>query len=334
MWVRQQITNLQPRSCISLLKLCQVPKAHLLLLPFLLNCTGPNPESAATGLPATADTAIAAAAEAAAPNLPDPPAPGQYAWLPAGRYRATQTVAARFAPPKGYQRMPVAAGSFGHWLRYLPLLPAGVPVKLHNGQLKDRQDVHAAVIDLDVGSRDLQQCADAVIRLRAEYLFSQNPDQVHFHLTSGDDIGFKDWYSGRGFKVKGNDVLPAARPAEAPSHANFRRYLDQIFTYAGTLSLSKELQPTPLAQVQAGDVLIRGGSPGHAVLVLDVAVQPATGRRLVLLAQSYMPAQQMHVLTNLYDDSGLGAWFYLDPQQERVGTPEWTFRKTELGRFE
>ncbi|MBT2557514.1 DUF4846 domain-containing protein [Hymenobacter sp. ISL-91] len=299
-------------------------------MPLLLSCTSPGTDSVAGGLPA--EQPLVAVADAPAPLVP--PAPGVYAWLPTGRYRASQTVVARFAPPAGYKRMAVAAGSFGQWLRYLPLLPAGTPVKLYNGQPKDRQDVHAAVLDMDVGQRDLQQCADAVIRLRAEYLFSQNPDQVHFHLTSGDDIGFRDWYSGRGFRVQGDAVLPAARHAEAPSHANFRRYLDQIFTYAGTLSLSKELQPTPLAQVQAGDVLIRGGSPGHAVLVLDVAEQPATGRRVVLLAQSYMPAQQMHVLTNLYDDSGLGAWFYLDPQQERVGTPEWTFRNTELGRFE
>ena len=282
--------------------------------------------------------ADSAETSATAPPAAQAPAetPGRatdYQWLPAGRYNPLQTVATRFAPPRGYRRVPVAVGSFGHWLRYLPLLPAGTPVKLYNGQLKDRQDVHAAVLNLDVGTRDLQQCADAVIRLRAEYQFSQQPDQVHFHLTSGDDIRFQDWYSGTGFRVVGDAVLPAQRPAEAPSHAALRRYLDQIFTYAGTLSLSKELRPMPLAQVQPGDVLIRGGSPGHAVLVLDVAVQPNTGRRLALLAQSYMPAQQMHVLTNVWDDTGLGAWFALDPQATRVSTPEWTFRREELGRF-
>lgn len=266
-----------------------------------------------------------------------PDAPGQakeYTWLAVGRYNPRQTVAARFAPPAGYQRVPLQPGSFGHWLRYLPLLPAGTSVKLFNGQLKDRQDVHAAVLDIDVGQRDLQQCADAVIRLRAEYQFSQQPDDVHFHLTSGDDIRFQDWYSGTGFRVVGDVVEPAARPAEPPTHASLRRYLDQIFTYAGTLSLSKELQPVPLAQVQPGNVLIRGGSPGHAVLVLDVAVQPATGRRVALLAQSYMPAQQMHVLTNVWDDTGLGAWFLLDPTAAQVSTPEWTFRTNELKRFE
>ncbi|MBG8553754.1 DUF4846 domain-containing protein [Hymenobacter guriensis] len=256
-----------------------------------------------------------------------------YAWLAAGRYNARQTLASRFTPPQGYQRVDVLPASFGAWLRYLPLLPGKPPVRLHNGQLKNRQDVHAAVLDLDVGNQDLQQCADAVIRLRAEYQFSRQPNQIHFHLTSGHDIRFQDWYSGTGFRVTGNSVQPAPRPAEAPSHASLRRYLDRIFTYAGTLSLSKELRPVPLAQVRPGDVLIHGGSPGHAVLVLDVAVQSSTGRRVALLAQSYMPAQQMHVLKNL-EAPGLGAWFFLDPQADQVLTPEWTFERTELGRFE
>ena len=299
--------------------------AVLALTAALLSCSPADSDSAES--PATAPPAAQIRAET-------PGRAADYKWLPAGRYNPRQTVAARFAPLRGYQRVPVAAGSFGHWLRYLPLLPAGTTVKLYNGQPKDRQDVHAAVLNLDVGTRDLQQCADAVIRLRAEYQFSQQPDQVHFHLTSGDDIRFQDWYSGIGFKIVGNTVQPAPRPAEAPSHAVFRRYLDQIFTYAGTLSLSKELRPTPLAQVQPGDVLIRGGSPGHAVLVLDVAVQPGSGRRLALLAQSYMPAQQMHVLTNVWDATGLGAWFLLDPQTAQISTPEWTFRREELGRFE
>ena len=267
------------------------------------------------------------------PLTTPPVATNPYAWLPAGTYDSRQTVAARFAPPRGCARVAVAAGSFGEWLRGLPLLPAGTPVKLYNGQLKDPQNVHAAVLNLDVGTRDLQQCADAVIRLRGEYLFAQNPAQVHFHLTSGHDIRFADWYGGQGFRVRGNDVLPAARPVEALTHATFRRYLDQIFTYAGTLSLSRELTPVPLTDVQPGDVLIRGGSPGHAVLVLDVAEQMSSGRRYVLLAQSYMPAQQMHVLRNVWNGAALGAWFAVDPQAAQFSTPEWTFAREELKRF-
>ena len=270
------------------------------------------------------------------PSAPDNaasrPAANHYCWLTAGTYAARNSLAARFAPPAGCERVAVAPGSFGDWLRHLPLLPAGTPVRLYNGQLKNRQDVHAAVLDLDVGTRDLQQCADAVIRLRAEYLFSVRPDSVHFHFTSGYDLRYLDWRAGRGFQVVGGRVEPATRPAEPLSHAGFRRYLDQVFSYAGTLSLARELTPIPLAAVQPGDVLIHGGSPGHAVLVLDVAEHPTTHRRYALLAQSYMPAQQMHVL-RAGPRPGAGAWLALDPARPLVNTPEWTFAREELGRF-
>lgn len=276
-----------------------------------------------------------AALEETTPQAPAaaPTATNAYPWLPAGAYDAKRSVLARFAPPRGCERIAVVPGAFGSWLRQLPLLPAGTAVRLYNGELKDPQNVHAAVLNIDTGTRDLQQCADAVIRLRAEYLFSQNPDLVHFHLTSGHDIRFADWYAGRGFRVSGEQVLSVPRAAEQPTHAVFRRYLDQIFTYAGTLSLARELKPASPADVQPGDVLIKGGSPGHAVLVLDVAVQHATGRRYALLAQSYMPAQQIHVLRNVWGDAALGAWFPINPQDARISTPEWTFANNELKRF-
>ncbi|UOQ99804.1 DUF4846 domain-containing protein [Hymenobacter sp. 5317J-9] len=277
-----------------------------LALPFLLVEAGPAPVGRPAGL--------------------------SYPWLnkPGA---ASQSLAARFPAPAGCRRAPVAAGSWGEWLRYLPLKPAGTKARLYNGALKNRQEVVAAVLDIDVGTKDLQQCADAVIRLRAEYLFSQNPNQIHFHLTTGYDFWFSDFVAGKTFRVVNEQVLPATRPAEALTHAALGRYLLPTFGYAGTLSLSRELRPTPLAAVQPGDVLIHGGAPGHAVLVVDVAENPATHQQYVLLAQSYMPAQNIHLLRNV-DAPALGAWFAVPgPAAAEFDTPEWTFGRRELGRF-
>ncbi|WP_400191242.1 DUF4846 domain-containing protein [Hymenobacter sp. B81] len=254
-----------------------------------------------------------------------------YPWLTTP-YRTPASLAARFAPPAGCRRVALPAGSFGHWLRFLPLKPAGTAVRLHTGKLKPLQTVHAAVVDIDTGPRDLQQCADAVIRLRGEYLFSQDFRRIHFQLTSGHTVGFADWVAGQTFQVRGEEVLPARKPAEAPTHAALRRYLDLIFTYAGTLSLARELRPAALASIQPGDVLIKGGSPGHAVLVLDAAEHAATRRRYVLLAQSYMPAQDLHVLRNV-EQPQLGAWFAIDPAAEWLETPEWSFSSDQLKRW-
>ncbi|WP_426059950.1 DUF4846 domain-containing protein [Hymenobacter sp. B1770] len=247
---------------------------------------------------------------------------------------AAATLAARFPAPAGCQRVAVAAGSWGEWLRYLPLSPVGTPARTFSGGLKNRQEVVAAVVKIDVGTQDLQQCADAVIRLRAEYGFSRNPNKIHFHLTTGYDFWFSDYVAGRTFRVVNEEVLPATRPAEAPTHAALARYLVPTFGYAGTLSLSRELRPVPLAQAKPGDVLIHGGSPGHAVLVVDVAEHAVTRQKYLLLAQSYMPAQSIHVLRNV-EEPRLGAWFALPgPDETEFSTPEWVFGRQELGRFE
>ena len=50
-----------------------------------------------------------------------------------------------------------------------------------------------------------------------------------------------------------------------------------------------------------------------------------------MIAQSYMPAQELQVLKNP-DDAKLSPWYSSD-FGEVLQTPEWTFRKTDLKRF-
>ena len=92
-----------------------------------------------------------------------------YAWLQASAWGSLRQ---RVAAPKGFQRVPAAAGSFAAWLRELPVKKGQPQVMLFDGHAKKNQTAHQLVIDIDVGRRDLQQCADAVMRLRAEYLFA------------------------------------------------------------------------------------------------------------------------------------------------------------------
>jgi len=237
----------------------------------------------------------------------------------------------RIPPPNACRRVPVAPGSFGSWLRSLPVKPGRPNVRLHNGGLKTNQSVHHAVLDIDVGSRDLQQCADAVIRLRAEYLLCRGRGaEVAFNFTSGDRAEWAKWKGGFRPRVQGRAVS-WSRTAEADaSYASFRKYLDAVFTYAGSASLEKELSPASAdSAVEPGQVFIKGGFPGHAVIVLDVAAD-LQGRRVMLLAQSYMPAQEIHVLRN--PGSPLSPWYPVD-RARALRTPEWTFGKGQLRRF-
>ncbi|HFA48131.1 MAG TPA: hypothetical protein ENJ95_03845 [Bacteroidetes bacterium] len=242
------------------------------------------------------------------------------------------TVRERFLLPEGFERVLVAANSFQHYLRNLPLKPAASKVYLFNGHEKYRQDVHAAVVDMDVGSRDLQQCADAVMRLRAEYLFSEKKyGEIHFDFTNGFNAAYKKWREGSRISVKGNTVKWVSSPNSSTSYNSFRKYMDMVFAYAGTWSLAKEMKPTEPEKMEIGNVFIKGGSPGHAVIVVDMAVNKKTGKKIFLLAQSYMPAQDIHILKNP-NKKGMNAWYDLD-FGEILNTPEWRFQKNELKRF-
>jgi hypothetical protein len=251
-----------------------------------------------------------------------------YPWLSAAP--TEDRLGARIAPPAGFVREDVAPGSFAEWLRGLPLKPGRPPVHLFDGRLKGNQEAHAAVVDIDVGTHDLQQCADAVMRLRAEYLFaSGQADRVAFRFTSGHPAEFARWARGERPVVKGSTVRWASAAAPDTSHASFRRYLDAVFNYAGSSSLASELRPVDVGTVAAGDVFIHPGFPGHAVLVVDTARDPRSGRRVFLMVQSYMPAQEIHLLRN---PGAQHPWYPLDFGETLV-TPEWTFARNELRRF-
>ncbi len=255
-----------------------------------------------------------------------------YHWGSIGS-EAAETVEERIAVPSGYQRVEVPVNSFQHWLRQLPLKKADSPVYLYDGRKKGNQHAHFAVIDMEVGRRDLQQCADAVIRLRAEYLYSIGAyGQIHFKFTSGHTASYSKWAEGYRPVVKGNRVDWTRSANRDGSYANLRKYLDTVFMYAGSYSLSREMAPVDVGDMRIGDVFIVGGFPGHAVIVADMAVAEDTGKKLFLLAQSYMPAQEIHILKNPMNRS-LSPWYETDFGQI-LQTPEWTFERNQLKRFE
>lgn len=238
-------------------------------------------------------------------------------------------VVSRFAVPPGFERDPVDGGSFEAYLRQLPLKPHGSPV-LHFDGTEKRAAVHAAVVAMEIGDRDLQQCADAVMRLRAEYLYhSGQPDRIAFNFTNGFTAEYKRWASGERISVQGNQVQWKPGSAPANDAQTLRNYLNMVFAYAGTLSLEQELVPGTPESIRIGDVFIQGGSPGHCVIVVDKASDKAGNQRF-LLAQSYMPAQEIHILKNPAKGD-TDPWY--DTEGDGLVTPQWRFQWTDRKRF-
>lgn len=231
--------------------------------------------------------------------------------------------------PAGYERVSLSAGSFGYWLRQVNLKKDN-HVYLHNGRLKENQAVQYAVLDITVGEKDLQQCADAIMRLRAEYMLATGrEDSISFQSTSGQTLRFKEWKQGTRYKLSGNRLIAFRQPSGNRSvRDELESYLEFVFTYCGTLSLERELKRSvQLSAVSVGDVLIKGGSPGHAMLVVDVATNKA-GKRIFMLAQSYMPAQDIHIVQNPGNGT-LSPW-YEAADVTMIITPEWDFSVGQL----
>lgn len=204
--------------------------------------------------------------------------------------------------PEGYTRIAAEKNSFTQWLRNIHL-KKDKTVYLYNGLPKRNQSAQFAVLDISVGNKDLQQCADAVMRLRAEYLFAEK---------RFSEIIFRDNNNER-YELGMNS-----------DRSNFNHYLENVFAHCGSLSLQKQLVPIKdLDAVQPGDVLIQGGSPGHAMIIIDMA-QNKNGKKIFLLAQSYMPAQDIHIVVNPMNKN-LSPWYEFNDQP--IYTPEWTFPK-------
>lgn len=243
------------------------------------------------------------------------------------------TVEARFQAPNGFKTVKSDEHSFGHYLQHLKLKPYGNDVLLYNGKIKYNK-VHASVVDMEIGTKDLQQCADAVMRLRAEYLYKSNrKKEIAFNFTNGFRAEYSEWMKGKRMVVNGNETHWEMKAEASETYSSFRKYMDLIFNYAGTKSLEKELVSVKnITDIQIGDVFIQGGSPGHAVIVVNMATNTQTGEKLFMLAQSYMPAQEIHVLNNP-NNKGISPWYSANFEGELV-TPEWKFEKGNLRRFE
>ncbi len=242
-------------------------------------------------------------------------------------------LSAVFRPPEGFARVEAEPTTFQAFLRNLPIRQDRTHVLAYDGRRLARPS--AAVVLLDVGERDLQQCADSAIRLHAEWLWDAgHSNRAAYHFTSGDLTRFRDWVQGERISVKGSKVTRSKGTPRGGRHPSYRRWLDLVFRYAGTRSLRLDSDTVGDAPVLGGDFYVQPGSPGHAVVVLDVA-QHRDGRRVALLGQGFIPAEDFHVLRATHDRVLDGVWFLLpDAAHPTLSTPSWRpFRAGEARRF-
>ena len=213
--------------------------------------------------------------------------------------------------PRGFERIEVASGSFGEFIRSFPLKKRGSHMTYYNEKLAFGQYFGYAVLDLPMLS-DIEQCADAVMRMRAEYLWSNGQyGSIHFHSVSGKDQ-----------KYSGN----ADRKA-------FEKYMRGVFDNSNTASLRRDMKPKAVESIAPGDVFVYEspgtGYYGHAVLVVDVAINKKTGQKAIMLAQSSTPALTMHIIRDFLHPI-LSPWVVLDEAHDGLFISGIKFKMADL----
>ncbi|MBW1294271.1 DUF4846 domain-containing protein [Aquimarina litoralis] len=241
------------------------------------------------------------------------------------------SISTRVALPEGYKRKEYARGSFQEYLRNYQLKEHGAPIINYDNSRYFAQHWHDAILEVPVPENGLQQCADALMRLRSEYLWEKNrKDEIGFNFTSGHYCSWKKYAEGFRPKINGNKVSFHKTASTNFSEANFYKYLNLIFTYAGTLSLSTELPRIKVKDLQIGDMLVKPGTPGHIEIIVDHAVS-SNGDHLFLLAQGNTPAQNVCLLKN-FEDTSISPW-YRFKENESVYTPSYYFETPIFIRF-
>ena len=128
------------------------------------------------------------------------------------------------------------------WENYIKNFPrkSSTVVKDYQGNIIKNKSLGV----LNVRINSVQQCADAAIRLRAEYFYSKKEyDKISFKLTSGLEVPFSKWAQGYRVRVSGNKAsLFKSKVSKDYSRENFEAYLKIIMTYAGSASLARDLK--------------------------------------------------------------------------------------------
>ena len=126
-----------------------------------------------------------------------------------------------------------------------------------------------------------------------------------FRTAAGSKAKWRKWRDGYRLS-KDNPKLWEKSAAPSSSYRNFRKYLDKVFGIANSASILQQMTAVPdTKDIDFGDIYIfpaNRNTYGHAVMVVDMA-QNAKGEKIFLIAQSYMPAQEIHVLKNPENES-------------------------------
>ena len=222
-------------------------------------------------------------------------------------------------PSKEYHRIGIEQNSFAEYLRKLPLKNEGSEVINYRGGIfKSDSDTSVAfVVDLDIQGRRLEQCMDILVRLYADYLWRVNQNKNFIlPLPGGTWLKWRDWNAGFRPVFKGIDVSMIKSDQPDSSYNAYQSYLNTVYSESHTQQFYHNYRPLERSEVQIGDIIIKKGTKGHAIMIVDMA-KDQKGNILALIGNGDTPACQFFLLNHAADRP----WIPLNFDKETLDLP-------------
>jgi hypothetical protein len=232
----------------------------------------------------------------------------------------SQSTIGNIPPPStNYKRIEIKSGGFAEWLRNLPLKKKGADVLNYRGGIfKSGQDTTVAfVVDLDIEGRRLEQCMDVLVRLYSDYLWkNKQTDSLKLPLPGGFWLTWENWKNGFRPLFKGISVKIMNSSPPDTSYRSYNSYLRTVFSESHTQQFYHAYQSLERRDLKIGDIIIKKGTKGHAVMVVDLA-KNEMGDMIALIGNGDTPACQFFLLNHKKNKP----WIPLDFNRERLELP-------------
>jgi hypothetical protein len=156
----------------------------------------------------------------------------------------------------------------------------------------------AAVVKWDIYGKRLEQCMDIAVRMYAEFLWDEELyNDLGFPLPGGAWLYWEQWKEGYRPYFKGIRVNMIQTAPPDDSYASYNKYLNTIFAESHTQQFYHSYYPIKRKNVQIGDFVVKKGTKGHAVMIVDLA-KNTQGEMIALIGNGDTPACQFFLLNH------------------------------------
>ncbi len=229
------------------------------------------------------------------------------------------SIEAHFSPPSGFKRVKTDSNSFAAYLRKLPVVASTNNVLdfKNNIRVKAGDSTLAAVVPFAIKGKRLWQCMDILLILRVDYLKKEkDTESIKFPLPDGLILSWKEWRDGFRPDFSGLRFYKTRSETFNATANSFKRYLNSIFSYSNTQTFFYHYPQVSLGSIKPGDFIVKKGKKGHAVLVLDIAVNDRN-EKVALIGQGDTPACQFYILKSKQNSP----WFRISEQADSPELP-------------